>query len=187
MPAHVKVLQRFPGGMVPFGEGLSLPAGYEVRVDDDQFPCVVELEVAVVDGRPQCRELRVSAREGGPPVTSEEIRRLPIAGFLRHTAQYAAYRHELLPNGSVKFTPIADQDIDAVYGQLRRRGPRRGRDHERLKEVAGIYQAALARRDPPTQTVANVMSVAQSTAAKLVRAARNEGLLPPTTRGRARG
>jgi hypothetical protein len=186
--ANVKVIQRFPGGgMVPFGEGFSLPVSYKVSVDDPQYPFIVELDVSVLDGQPQCRELRVKAREGGPPVTGEELRKLRVAGFLRHTARYAAYRHEAQPDGSVKFTPVGeDEDVDTIYSQLRKRGPRRERDYERLKEVASIYRAALARREPPTKTVARELSVAESTAAKLVRAARDKGLLKPTTRGRAR-
>ena len=84
-------------------------------------------------------------------------------------------------------TPVGeDEDVNAIYSQLRKRGPRRERDHERLKEVASFYRAALARREPPTKTVARELSVAESTAAKLVRAARDKGLLKPTTRGRAR-
>lgn len=50
---------------------------------------------------------------------------------------------------------------------------------EHLKEVARVYQSALANDDPPTRAVERHFAVSHSTAAKWVGAARRADLLPP--------
>jgi hypothetical protein len=67
------------------------------------------------------------------------------------------------------------------------RAPRRGSPitDENLRQVAEVYRAALERGDPPTETVANVLNVARSTAARWVSKARERDFLGPAMRGRA--
>jgi hypothetical protein len=72
------------------------------------------------------------------------------------------------------------------YGQ----GTRRSRSGspltaEHLSEVAERYRKALKQGLPPTQTVADEMHAARSTAARWVAKARERGLLGPARRGRA--
>lgn len=55
-----------------------------------------------------------------------------------------------------------------------------------LAEVADIYRQAYAAGLSPTRAVAEALSLSPSAAAKRVGRARAAGLLPPTTRGRAR-
>ncbi len=55
---------------------------------------------------------------------------------------------------------------------------------ENLHQVAELYRAAVEHGDPPTQTVADAMHAARSTAARWVAAARERGFLGPAVRGR---
>ena len=52
--------------------------------------------------------------------------------------------------------------------------------------VADVYKFALSRGEPPTKAVESTFRISASAAAKQVSRARAAGLLPPTTRGRAR-
>ncbi|HEX9362206.1 MAG TPA: hypothetical protein VGA47_00275 [Candidatus Dormibacteraeota bacterium] len=67
--------------------------------------------------------------------------------------------------------------------------PRTGRpthwNPARLAQVAGVYREAWSARRPPTAAVASRFHLSASGAAKVVRLARANGLLPPTTRGKA--
>lgn len=47
---------------------------------------VVRLHVDVKDGRLVCTRLEIESTSGGPPVTSEELRRVPIGRYLREGA-----------------------------------------------------------------------------------------------------
>ena len=57
---------------------------------------------------------------------------------------------------------------------------------EALAEVARVYKAAWVGENP-TAAVARELHLSESAAAKRVARAREKGLLPPTTRGRAAG
>ena len=56
-----------------------------------------------------------------------------------------------------------------------------------LAEVARVYREAWQVGANPTAAVADVFTLSRSAAAKRVARAREAGLLPPTTRGQARG
>ena len=74
---------------------------------------------------------------------------------------------------------------DLGTGSLARK--RRGRpptSSERLSRVAEVYNANPGRR---TEAVAEAFGIQRQSAANLVRSARRQGFLPPTTRGRTGG
>lgn len=168
---------RFPGpGMVRIADDLMAPGEYGITVDDEALPYVVELDVVLEDQRPSCKEIRCIRRPGGPPVTSEGIREIPVSGILRHTLQDVAYRVDEISPGQYKLTPVSKgNDIEATYQAARRRFPL---TDDRLEKAALLYQEAEARGDPPTKNVAEAMHVSRSTAARLVREARKRGHLP---------
>jgi hypothetical protein len=66
------------------------------------------------------------------------------------------------------------------------RQPRQGSPltDDNLRQVAELYRVAVEHGAPPTQTVADQMHVARSTAARWVGAARKRGFLGPAVRGR---
>ena len=66
----------------------------------------------------------------------------------------------------------------------RGRPPKYGPEH--FEEVARVYRGAFARNRTPTRDVARHFDVTESAAAKWVTRCREMGLLPTTTRGKAR-
>ncbi len=144
----------------------------------------VSLDVEVGnDGVPRCRRLELVASPG-EAITSESLRRVPVARLLRQATAGAARQFEPLePGGEPVFqlVPSAPREVADFYRRYvtDTRRPRRGvpvsDDH--LKQVAELYRAALDRGDPPTQTVADAMHAARSTAARWIAKARERGFL----------
>jgi hypothetical protein len=151
---------------------------------------VVELEVAIDDhGVPRCRRLEIRAEDG--PVSGDLIRRIPLARVMRKAVTAAARKLE--PPGEDEAVEAWVRELPAserleFYEQYSKRGrsPQRGSPitDENLRQVADLYRAALERGDPPTQTVADAMYVARSTA-RWVAKARERGFLGASMRGRA--
>ena len=148
---NIRVSNRQPdAGYTPFGRGFVLPGRYSVFIDDPQFDYVVQMDVEVMDGAPRCRTLKATSRSDGPSVTGEGIRKLPVAGFLRHTAQDAALRIvRQAADGSVAMVPVRSEDVDDLFKDLRRTARRNTAvDTDRLKDVADTYRTALANGEP---------------------------------------
>jgi hypothetical protein len=82
--------------------------------------------------------------------------------------------------------PISESYREAWSSERTGRGrpPKYGLDH--FEDVARVYRGAFARNRTPTRGVARHFEVTESTAAKWVARCRALGLLPKTTRGRAR-
>jgi hypothetical protein len=175
---------------VRFGADLALPSRFEVEVlphAEDALPYALDLVVVVEDGAPRCEELRASRLEGGPPVTAEGLRRVPVASIVRDAAARAALRVERQRRGA-KLTPIGENDED-FYRALRKtkaRGRTRLTDDE-LEEVATIYRAAHARGEAPTETVREVLRTSRASASRWIREARDRGFLGPAQPRRAGG
>jgi hypothetical protein len=123
------------------------------------------LDVRLIDGRYETTRLEARQRDGGPPITADTLRELP----LRQTIAAVAERMAGLatdPEGDVRRISF-------------------GGATEGLEEVAVIYAVAYAVGIRPTKAVADRLSLPSSTASKRVMAARKAGLLPPATPGKA--
>jgi hypothetical protein len=144
----------------------------------------IELEP---DGTPHVRAVLVI----GEHVTSDKLR-LPLVRLTREAVAGAARLRTPLEEGGepvfrlVSTPPEQAAEFYREYTQDARR-PRSGSPvtDEHLRQVAELYRAALKQGDPPTQTIANALHVARSTAARWVAAARGRGLLGAATPGRA--
>jgi hypothetical protein len=170
--------------MVPYGtEGLQLPPRYAVEVDDPNCPVLVEVHVVVVDGQPRCAELRCRPKSGGPPVTSESLRRVALARYLRESTTAYAQRVEFDEHGQVVFaqsTGTGDQPLLARAAQKR---PRQQMTDELLRKVARVYSEAESK---PTLAVMRHFYLSRPTAGRWVGLAREHGFLPPASDTRAR-
>lgn len=160
---------------VPVAEGLAVPVPTEVTVDDWEgfdLTLVIGATPAQGDcaGRLHCQELTVRQREGGPPVTSEAIRSVPVATLMRR----AGLNSLLTVNrggSSTSFSPF--ELTNETVERLRALGPVR----ESLEWVARLYRLALVLGDPPTRTVEASFGLPRSTAGRWVALAREQGLL----------
>jgi hypothetical protein len=172
---------------VRFG-GFAVWSPYRATIDDPALPYFVEIVARVEQGRFVCEELVCRRRPGGPAVNAVDLRRLPIAGFIRHTAPFAAWKGKETPTkGVYSGVPLNEEDIERFYSSYRRterRGGRQPTTDERLREVADIYRAALS-TGRPSKTVAQVLHIDPAHARRLVGMARKRGFLKPTRPGKA--
>jgi hypothetical protein len=121
----------------------------------DDFNYDVTIRYRYWEGEFDATEVTVSGREGWT-VTGDVLRKVPVTRLLRtHLAGLAAGRS------------VAQ-----------------GSDSE-LATVAAVYRLAYAFRERPVRAVADQLGIPASTAAKKVMKAREAGLLPPTTQGKA--
>lgn len=133
---------------------LSTPLLIDV-IDWEGYDLLLRLEL--VDGRYRCRELRVIQRDGGPEVTGETLRSVPVATFMRKSGAAAAYPKSLR--------------------EMAKQGPTR----EVLDWVARVYRLAYAVGDAPKQQIAEKFGIAPSTAGRWIQRARRPeyGFLSP--------
>lgn len=177
--------------------GLVIRSSFELRIDREDLPYTVVLNVGVADGVPTCEAVRCYRRAGGLAVTTagmrqvpvdrlmtEAILRLPLVAPARDAGKQWSYR----------------PDPEAVQQALARSRRRVGMTPELLHEVAEVYRAAMAshtERHRPTEAVREHFSrqlgteVEPRRASRWVTAARRAGLLDagpaPTRRASTRG
>jgi hypothetical protein len=179
---RVEVQVSVDADWYPVSRGRAIPSRFWATVDDPDVPYVLRVEVLVTAGSPGVRELVVSQREDayppGQPVTS--LRAVKVSEALRlATAAAARRRHDTHnPRWPGAFT--VDGEGDRAFG-----GPSAGRvapaDGDRLDVVARAYRAAKAEGSSVREAVKKACGVESSHAARLIRAARAAGKIPPRT------
>jgi hypothetical protein len=141
----------------------------------------VEAEVVFEEGRLICDRLTVARRESGPPVTTEGLRRIPVAMLL-----HVAAEHNVM-----HITPTGAEAYKAAYPMLPMLSERAqhggGPSDEDLWLIATVYQVAYATNESPTKAVMDRLGLPRSTAGRWIRMARKRGLLGPATPSKAGG
>ena len=137
---------------------------------------VVELDVVVVDARPLVQGLRVKGRtDDKRGIDSGRLHAIPVADLLYRTVVDASLVRQ--PDGTTWVG--GDNDASDVPPVKRTRRL----THAELQEVADVYLSHQGRG--PTKAVAEAFHLSRDGAAKRVRQAREAGLIPRTTKGRA--
>jgi hypothetical protein len=155
---------------VEFPGGLHLPATVVVSSEDHEG-YGIEARVTYDGTRYVCADFRMWQREGGPPVTTEAIRAVPVKHLIRRAIESQTYelvqwsrgqepKYELMPE-------LAPPDV------------RRSGADEMARWVATAYQLAIALNEPPTKSIQDRLGVSRATAGRWVAEARRQGLLPP--------
>jgi hypothetical protein len=167
----------FGEGLVPFGgDGLYLPPHYAFTVDDSECPYLIEIHVSVIDGQPRCADLRLRMRPGGSPVSSENLRKIPLARYVRESPRLFAVRADIDENGEVMFMASTGVEDFASLDRAAKERPRRAMTPELLRDVARVYLEAESK---PTQAVMRRFTLSRPTAGRWVGLARKSGFIPP--------
>lgn len=177
MTAMIEVLSKetFGIGADPWGDDLLFPRGFRVRVDDDGLPYVLELELAVMGGRPACRAVRFAMRDGDVPVRARGLRAMPLDSIVRAIAASYSYRATRTSSGGSLIAPVNDDRARQAWESLATQvKPASRRTPEHLRKVAEVASAAPGR---PIKAVEDAWGVSYSTARRWVKAAEAEGLL----------
>jgi hypothetical protein len=160
--------------MTPYGsEGLYLLTRYAVEVDDPDSPVISEVHVEVIDGKPECVELRCRPRPGGVPVSSEALRSVPLRRYLRESTRLYSERVEF--HGDVEFHSSTGSGDELLLIRAAKQQPRHEMTDEFLGEVAAVYSESETK---PTAAVVARFHVSRPTASRWVALARERGFLP---------
>lgn len=142
----------------------------EVTVRDAVNGYDVEVVVVPEGGRLVAREVRVSRRAAGPPVTSEAIRSIPVAELTKKAAKHVfSIKEEAGYRSMAPISTITQKEA----ARFREAGP----TSWTLENVAEVYRIALLTGEPPTKAVENTFGIPRSTAGRWVAAAREQGFL----------
>ena len=159
-----------PTDLVPFGKGFALPKRFSDSILAGDLPYRIDIEVELEGDRFVCVELRAERKRGGPPVTSEGIRKLPVQDLVRTAAMEVVYKRRKNPQGTgAILTPTQLRGFKRLAGD--------GPTEETLEHVALVYRLAYACNDAPTAAVVNAFGLARSTAERWVSRARDLELI----------
>lgn len=140
----------------------------------------VAIDITPEGGRLVAQEVRVSRRPGGPPVTGEAVRAVPIAMLRR-----LAVREVLHVSTQDDYNKMVPRVLtDEVVAEIAQNGP----VDTSLEWLAYLYRLALLVGDPPTKYVENALKLKRATAGRWVAKARAQGFLGPAEKpGKAGG
>ena len=169
---------------VPFAEGLAALSPFKSHAEIEglyslEFSVVYEAGRFVVDW------LTIRRRDDGPPVTSEGIREIPVAAFLR-----------LAVEGNLMRVGPTIRDGNKSTWELTWAGPITlseraqaggGPTEQDLRAVADVYHVAYATGGAPAKAVMERLGLPRSTASRWIALARKQGLLGPATPRKAGG
>lgn len=161
-----------PADLVSVGPRLLMPRVVLVQVTGMvDFPHLdVEVHVEAQDGHLIATTVCARQRPGGPAVTGERIRGIPVA----HLVQWAAseLRRVVETGGdTVSTVPAGVTEDEVAYVQ--HSGPT-----DRALEIVGrTYRMARLMGRPPTKMVEEWLNVPRSTVGRWVAAARTRGFL----------
>lgn len=147
----------------------------------------LELDVEVVRGVPQCRRITIVAADDGEEVRQVDVAAVRIDEWVEAITAAFAKPCTDTADGNVRIRPqTAEEEAGARdrIARARRLARRGGPEAAHLEDVARIYREHLD--NAPARAVARALGVGERQAGNYIAAARREGFLPPTTRGRKR-
>ncbi len=164
-----------------------LPVEAKAVFPSDATSPALELRLAVVDDVPQCREIRITSKEGGREVRTSDLRAVQLERWIEDLFASVAARVEHVDADAGIVSAVDEHDEKRVAEAARvvqraRAAARRSITPEMLEGVAQIYRKHVDGQ--PTDAVRRAFGVEYRTAAKYVQRARAAGLLPATTPGK---
>lgn len=156
---------------VPVGPGLVILSPVQVKLCDLNG-LDVTVRVEPQNGRLVATELNVEQRDGGPAVTVERIRSLPIAFMVREAAVHLS---EVEPREDGVFEITSREVTPELVAELVSEGP----TDRTLGTVAYIYRYANAIGVPPAKLVDTTFQLSRSKGGRWIALARQRGFLGP--------
>ena len=170
--------------LIPLGDGLAGRSPFTWHAEMG-LPYRLELRVVYEDGRFVCDQLTIKRLPDGPPVTTEGLREVPVAAFLRLAVESNVMRvGPTIHEGNTSSWELQWASPLELSERARSGG---GPSDADLRTVAALYQVAYATGGAPTKLVMNRLGLPRSTASRWVRMARERGLLGPATPRKAGG
>lgn len=150
----------------------AVPAVLDVEpTPDDAEPLDYDLRLNldIVAGRLACIELCAHRREGGPVVTSENLRRIPVGRYVTLAAIDLELVHEVrTAAGGFELVPFEPPPSDFAAA---------GMTDEALREITRLYVWAAATGERPYGLLERDYSLPRAKAARWLATARRRGIL----------
>lgn len=159
-----------PLGKVDIGGGVRVPARARLFLSEDP-PYELEAWVKLEAGRYVVEKLVIGRQAGGPPVTSEGIRGIPVQAIVREVIREAAER--IVNTGARGRATARWTRSNSDIARLRKAGP----IDETLQVAADVYRVSRVIGDPPAKAVAQAFQIPQRTATYWIKLARERGFL----------
>ncbi len=163
-----------------------VPRRIDVDFPGDGSEPSLSMVLEVRDGVPVCASVAITSRPGSREVRRQDLGAVPVEDWVESLFAVAAHQAETTEAGDVVLGWGSRDIRDAARKdvELARRGLRRKVTPSFLADVADTYREHV--NDQPVQAVRARFGVKQRTAAGYIEQARKQGLLPPTTRGKAK-
>lgn len=163
------ITSKAVGKAVQVGADLWAPPRIRVDITDvEDLPVDVHAELRLDGARYVVAELAVRQREGGPPITGELIRTIPVQTLVRGGIADVATMGTRAFRTSVALGP-------EEHARLAGDGP----TDETLRWVARIYVQAQLAGEPPTKAVKDTLRIPLSTAGYWIRRTKDKGFMDP--------
>lgn len=179
------VTVRASGQYVPVGDRL-VPEWVELDQEGDSGSPSVSTRVEVREGVPRVVRVSFESKPGQGEVRQRDLRNTEVSALLTLIAAYAVEVLDYEGEGRVEVTTSVDPETGDVWPAsleaVARARAARTITPEFLAEVAEVYRANL--KTGPTKAVRERFFVSERQASNYVRAARDLGLLPETTKGK---
>jgi hypothetical protein len=162
--------------IVHVGCDLYAPSRVELKLTDVEYLTADILAVMVLEGRRYVvQELRITRRDGGPPITSELIRGVPVHSLIRGSVSAALQLR--IPQPGPGGTTAHTMGLLVLPQKERHRLVKAGPTDETLLWVARVYIMADLAGDPPAKHVRDAFGVPTSTAGYWIRRAKDRKIL----------
>jgi hypothetical protein len=158
----------------------------EVKIEGEDGGPTTLMTFDVVGGRLECRQVHVTASDGGREVRKSDLRAIAIDDARDNVMTTWSAPWETTQGGTT-MRPHGYLPGDEAGNRAARRSLDRARRRltdDDLRRVAEIYQQDT--KGAPTRAVAEAFGVAHRTATLYVQRARRAGLLPPFGSGKDR-
>jgi hypothetical protein len=182
--------KRKPTKFISLGPGLSAPREFTFTLELEgryslKADVAYEQPVGGRIGHFSVDRLTVTRREDGPPITTEGLREIPVAAFLRRAVEDNLMRvRPTIREGNKSSWMLTWAEPIALSERARAGG---GPSDEDLRAVADVYGLAFVTGGAPTKTVMERLGLPRSTAGRWIKMARERGLLGPATPRKAGG
>lgn len=167
--------------LVPVAPHVRIYSPFTVTAEVEGLEADVEVEVAAVPaqgeraGRLVCREVRVIQREGGPAITGQELRAVPVAWLTKVAAPQMAATDAPDVAPGVASTMALSGIVTAKLAALAQQGP----TAETLATVAYLYRLAVVVGNGPRVSIEEAFGISRSTAGRWISLARQRAHLGP--------
>ncbi|WP_166502412.1 hypothetical protein [Rhodococcus erythropolis] len=163
-----------PEGWMLYGNRLWVQSPRKVMVHptpDDSIPLgfIADMTTNVVHGRLVCVSIRVTSEQDGE-VTSDGLRRIPIANWVEQAARKLGIVRELEQQPDGTFTPVEFRMPDPHFADD-------GMTDEALESISRIYAFCMATGQKPTGVLERQFGMPRPTASRWISIARKRGIL----------